>query len=975
MKKLSAIIALAILLAGCSGGTGSKTPYDSVDNDPMDTHIYTLDNGLKVYLSVNKNEPRIQTYIAVRTGSKNDPAETTGLAHYLEHLLFKGTTQFGTLNYEAERPLLDSIRNLYEVYRNTADPDARRSIYHRIDSISGEASKFAIANEYDKLMAAIGSEGSNAHTSEDETVYQEDIPANEIENWAIVQSERFKDMVIRGFHTELEAVYEEYNRGLASDTWKIFENLNRLLFPNHPYGQQTTIGTQEHLKNPSIVNIENYFRKYYVPNNMAICMSGDLDPEATIRIIKQYFGDWQPGDTIVPRQFEPEAPLDKPVVKDIYGLEQEMVVLGWRLPGRKDSEWDKADVMNAVLNNDKSGLIDIDLNQQQRVLEASCFALGMTDYSEFIMVGIPKDGQTLDQVKDLLLEEVDKLQKGEFDERLLQGVINNIKLEDMHALESNEERATMLYESFIHQRDWSDQVNRMDRLARLTKQDIVDYACQHLSTTGYALIYKRQGKDPNEKKIDKPAITPIETNRGKDSQFVTDLLARPVKSIKPRFLDFNKDLSVSTLDNGSELLYKENTLNGTFTLRYIIQHGEKDDHLLPVAARFFEYLGTDKRTVEELQSELYRLACNVGISVNTYETTIYVNGLAENQENAIRLLEDWLQNLKGDDDICSELAADIITERQLEKTNQSACESRLRAYCIWGPVNPYTDVATDEELTAATSDQLIRRLQSLGNYPQCVMYYGPSSQADISKIICETHHVDAAAQKQFAYVRPLDARYPKWQTKENAVFLAPYESKAVKLTMYSNNGQVYDPALIPAITLFNEYFGGSMNAIVFQELREARGLAYSAGAEYEVASHPKEANTFRAVIGSQNDKLPECLDVFHEIIEHMPLVQGNFDLAKEAVVKRLATQRIIADRVLSYYYYYRSFGIDHDLDEDIYNQVQNMTLEDLAAFSKKNVAKRTYKYLVLGDERELDMKKLESLGTVNRLTIDEIFGY
>ena len=277
-----------------------KYAYESVEGDPMQARIYTLDNGLRVYLSVNKNQPRIQTYIAVRTGSKNDPAETTGLAHYLEHLMFKGTNHFGTLDYEKEKPLLDEIRDLYEVYRTKTDPAERAAIYHRIDSISGVASTYAIANEYDKLMAAIGANGTNAHTSEDETVYQEDIPANELENWAIVQSERFQNMVIRGFHTELEAVYEEYNRGLTNDFWKVFENVNKLLFPHHPYGTQTTIGTQEHLKNPSIVNIENYFRKYYVPNNIAITMSGDLDMDQTIALIDKYFGSWQRGADVEP---------------------------------------------------------------------------------------------------------------------------------------------------------------------------------------------------------------------------------------------------------------------------------------------------------------------------------------------------------------------------------------------------------------------------------------------------------------------------------------------------------------------------------------------------------------------------------------------------------------------------------------------------------------------------------------------------
>ena len=261
--------------------------YQTVAGDAMQTRIYTLDNGLKVYLSVNKEKPRIQTYIAVRTGSKNDPAETTGLAHYLEHLMFKGTKKFGTNNPEAEKPLLDDITKRYEEYRTIKDPALRKQKYHEIDSVSQLAAKYFIPNEYDKLMATIGAEGTNAFTSYDVTCYTEDIPSNEIENWAKIQSDRFQNMVIRGFHTELEAVYEEYNIGLSSDMNKCFDALLAKAFPNHPYGTQTVIGTQDHLKNPSIVNIENYFKKWYVPNNAAICMAGDFDPDKTIALLDQ----------------------------------------------------------------------------------------------------------------------------------------------------------------------------------------------------------------------------------------------------------------------------------------------------------------------------------------------------------------------------------------------------------------------------------------------------------------------------------------------------------------------------------------------------------------------------------------------------------------------------------------------------------------------------------------------------------------
>lgn len=966
---------LLLTLVALTAAAQKSHTFQVVEGDPMQTRIYTLDNGLKVYLSVNKNEPRIQTYIAVRTGSKNDPAETTGLAHYLEHLMFKGTTQFGTLDYEKEKPLLDQIRSLYEVYRTKTDPAERAAIYHEIDSISGEASKIAIANEYDKLMAAIGADGTNAHTSEDETVYQENIPSNEIENWAIVQSERFKNMVIRGFHTELEAVYEEYNRGLTNDFWKVFEHMNKLLFPNHPYGTQTTIGTQEHLKNPSIVNIENYFRKYYVPNNVAICMSGDFDPNTTIDIIEKYFGDWEASATS-PVQFDqaPQMPQDIQTC-DVYGLEQEMVILGWRLPGRSDREWDKAEILEALMSNGKSGLADIDLVQQQKVLGFESGAMGMTDGSEFLMIGVPKDGQTLDEVKDLMLAEVGKLQRGEFDENLLVGVINNMRLNEMKGLENNVHRATEMYQAFIHGREWEDVVTLQKRLAQLTKQDLVDYANRWLSTTNYAIVYKRQGPDPNAKKIDKPAISPIEMNRDKTSDFVKELAQRSVEPIQPVFLDFSKDVAATTLKNGQQLLYKQNTTNGTFSLSYIVQHGTKADPLLDIATDYFDYLGTKRMPIEEIQAELYRIACNASISTGDYATTIYVNGLAEYQEQAIRLLEDWLKGLQPDADIYASLVDDELTERELAKTSEDNCAARLRAYCKYGPVNPYTDIASAEQLRHARPKDLVKKLQSLGRYPQIALYYGPSSQDNIAALIEQTHKVDKKAQAQFQYVQPYADRYQMQQTLVNEVYIAPYESKAVKLYQYSNNGQQYDLALEPEVALFNEYFGGSMNAVVFQELREARGLAYSAGAYYAADNHPQESYTFNTSIGSQNDKLGDCLDVFHDICEHMPLAQNGFDLARDAVIKRMATQRYVGQQALYHYYNLRRMGFDHDINSDIYNKVQTLTLDDLRRFAEQNVAGRTYRYIVLGNEQDLDIEKLQSLGTLHHLTLEDIFGY
>ena len=346
--RIMMTLAAALVFLGMAA---QKPVATTVPGDPMATQCYTLSNGLKVFLSVNHQSPRITAHIAVRTGSRNDPAETTGLAHYLEHLMFKGTQQYGTSNYAAEKALLDTIEARYEQYRLVKDPELRRVLYHEIDSISQLAAQYNIPNEYDKLMAGIGGQGTNAYTSTDVTCYTEDIPANEVDRWARIQADRFQNMVIRGFHTELEAVYEEYNIGIAQDQRKIFEALSAKMFPTHPYGTQTTIGTQEHLKNPSITNIKNYFHNYYCPNNVAICMAGDFDPDEVIAILERHFGSWKPNNNLYRPEFAPLKPITAPIDTTVIGQEAEFVALGWRFDAGNSLQIDTMNVVAEMLSN------------------------------------------------------------------------------------------------------------------------------------------------------------------------------------------------------------------------------------------------------------------------------------------------------------------------------------------------------------------------------------------------------------------------------------------------------------------------------------------------------------------------------------------------------------------------------------------------------------------------------------------------
>lgn len=958
------VVILSLLASSCS-----KYKYETVKGDPMNTRIYTLPNGLKVYMSVNKETPRIQTYIAVRVGGKNDPAETTGLAHYFEHLMFKGTPNFGTSDYAAEKPLLDQIEQLFETYRQTEDEAERAAIYHRIDSISYEASKFAIPNEYDKLMAAIGANGTNAYTSQDMTVYVEDIPANEVDNWARIEADRFRNPVIRGFHTELETIYEEKNMSLTRDSRKVWEALDAALFPHHPYGTQTVLGTQEHLKNPSITNVKNYHKTYYVPNNMAICLSGDLNPDEVIATIDKYFGDMVPNENLPKLEFQPEEPITEPIVREVYGLEAANVLMGWRLPGGSSDPNDVAQIASAILNNGQAGLIDLDLNQQQKVLGAYGGFSGQPDYSMFLLGGSPKAGQSLEEVRDLLLGEVAKLRSGDFDEKLIEASINNFKLYMMRAYESNDSRADMYVQSFIAGTNWADEVAQLDRMAKVTKQDVVDWANKYLGPESYAIVYKREGEDKNVQKIAAPKITPIVTNRDKQSTFLTEIQQSKVTPIEPVFVDYQKDMAQFDVRDGIHVLYKKNDLNDIFTLNYVFDTGSENNPALAPAFGYLSYLGTEAMSAEQIASEMYDIACSFSMYASNNQCAIVISGLSENMPKAMDIVEGLISGAVADDAILENLKQDILKSRADAKLSQAQNFAALQRYMRLGEDFIRKATLSNEALEKLDSKTLIALVQELMGKQHEVLYYGPMAQEEVKKCIADHH-------KAADVLAPLTPSHPTLQrTDESSVVLAQYDANQLYYLQFSNRGETFDVKNDPEITLYNEYFGGSMNSICFQEMREARGLAYTAQAWLGSPSYADDCYNYVAFIATQNDKMQTAIEAFDEIINQMPESEAAFNIAKEAIISRLRTDRTTGINVLASYLTLRRLGLTEDRDRQIFEKVQTMTLDDVKATQQKWVKDRHYTYGILGDIKNLDLNFLKTLGPIKTVSQEEIFGY
>ncbi len=972
MKKLTLrLLLLFIALVLSTGAWAYKYDYRTVEGDPFNTLMYTLPNGLQVYMSVNKDRTRIQTYIAVRVGGKNDPAETTGLAHYFEHLMFKGSQQFGTQDYAAEKPLLDKIEQLFETYRITTDSAARADLYRQIDSISYQASLIAIPNEYDKLMAAIGANGTNAYTSYDVTCYVEDIPSNQIENWARIQADRFENPVLRGFHTELETIYEEKNMSLTNDGRKMIEAMFKALFPSHPYGTQTVLGTQEHLKNPSITNVKNYHAQWYVPNNMAICLSGDFDPDNMVDIITKYFGHLKPNDNLKAIEVKPEIPLTEPVRVDVVGLESERIYMAWRTPEARHDDMLVISLISEILNNGTCGLIDENLNNSQKVLSAGATPYDLADQGAFILIGMPNGGQSLDEVRSLLLEQMQLLRNGEFADDLLPATINSLKLRMQQSFENNSDRADYYVQAFVDGQDWADAVAQFDEIENITKDDIIRVANKYFGDNNYVAIYKLQGEDTSIVKMPKPQLTPIATNRDKSSNFLIEIQNTEVAPIEPVFIDFKKDLTILNTKYGIPVYYTLNTTNDISSLIYNIEIGSNDDKTLDLVRSYFDLLGTDKMSAAELKRAFYNLACSYSFSIGGDRSYIVISGLSENLPKAAALFEDFLANAKVDNDAWQRLVDQIEQARINSKQNQRANFSALSAYVAYGgPNNPMTNLYSVDEMRALNPEVVIESARRLYQYQQEALYYGSLSGDEVVNLIETTHRTP----KELLPV-PTEDVFKQAVPEETIIFVAPYDAKQLYMTMFANQGGEFDLTKAPLIELYNEYFGGSMNSVVFQEMRESRSLAYSAIAYQTEPSLPGKPYTYRTQIATQNDKMNDAIEAFLLIINDMPQSQAAFDLAKQALEARIRSERIIKDDIAWEYRSAKRLGLSQEERQTVYEILPYLSLNSILRYQQENIKGLTYYYGILGKIEDLDMDALNRLGKVVILTPEQIFGY
>ncbi len=620
-----------------------------------------------------------------------------------------------------------------------------------------------------------------------------------------------------------------------------------------------------------------------------------------------------------------------------------------------------------LLTNGNAGLFDLNLNQKQTVQSASSNPTFLNDYGYLTLNGSPKAGQSLDQVRDLLLEQIELFKKGEFDEYMIDAVINDLKLRNMRQYENSTALASMYVDAFIHNENWTDKVKFLDDLKKISKEDLVAYA-NSFFVGNHVVTYKRKGEDKNIAKVKNPGITPNAINRGAESQFLKDFNAMESEDLKPLFVDYKKEIKKDKLDSGIELAHIKNKNNDLFDLNVIFDMGKDNDKKMALAVGYLEYLGTDKYSAEELKKEFYKIGVSSSVRTGNDRSNVSISGLQENLDKGLELLEHLMDNAVVDQEAYDKYVESILKSRADGKTNKgNILRNGLNSYAQYGENSRLRDIYNADELKNMNPNELVAIVKDLNNFKHRVFYYGKDVAA--AKTALNKYHIVPSELKEY----PTATIYEQKETGKD-VYFSDFDMVQAEL-FFIAKGDQFDAKKMALSTVFNSYFGRGFSSVVVQEIRESKGLAYSASAGYSSSSDATKNDIVYAYIGTQANKVPEAVDAMIALMNDMPESEQQFITAKESALKQIAAQRITKSNVFWNYERLQKRGLDYDNREEMYKQIQDMTLEDVRDFFNTSIKGEDFSVSVIGNKKDLDMEALKKLGELHEMDVDYLFNY
>ena len=926
---------------------------------------FTLDNGLTVILNPDPNAVGVFGAMAVKAGSKNDPADATGMAHYLEHLLFKGTTELGTTDYAKEKPYLDSIVYYYDLLGKTTDEETRKKIQKLINNQSVQSAKYANPTEFDKLIKSIGGTDLNAFTANDMTVYLNAFPGEQIEKWLELYAHRFQNPVFRSFQSELEVVYEEKNRGMDSPFEKVFEEIQMALFKSHPYGTQSTIGTVEHLKNPSLTKMYKYFNDYYVANNMGLIISGNFDATVAERVIRDKFSKLRSAP--VP-QFPNylQSKFEKKELIEVKYTPFKASVLGFKTFGNRHQDELVFDVCTSVLSNgSQTGLLD-KLQLDGKVMMSGISDLRYNDDGASILFIIPKlIGQSFENAEKLALAEIEKLKKGDFSDSILsiikQEYANSFKKE----LENEQSRCMTLVNLFSQGSSWEEYLSDLDKINGITKEDVIKVANKYF-TDNY-LIYRSSTGFPKKEKIDKPGFEPVVTEQKIDSDYASKFLADVKENANPRIIDYNNDALKTSLHT-SDLYITPNPYNDIFSLK--IERGVGVDSIknLEYISQLFNFCYTKDFTRDQLKKQFGILGITYNAFSSANRTTFVFEGPEANIQKALPIIKELVYNPKVDQSSLTTIIDGIKTNRKAESKEPDLMGNMLLMYAMKGENSYFLKRTANKLLDQLKAESILESIKQTENYATTYHFIGNIQQNELKSMLTSTFPSDKSSHK-VPYLDDL-----KKPISKNSILMLN-DRKTVQSQIYfllntpPFSGKVTDEVNAEA---FNSYMCDGFSGILMQEIREYRSLAYSTGGSFISPIEKNKPGIFYAYVGCQVDKSNEAISVLDSILKQLPKKPERLQMVKAGLINSMSAYYPNFRSISTSIAYGRDLGYNESPRVKKYELYKNLNFNNIVSFYEQNILNRPTVITIYGNLKKIDTKRLTKFGEINKLKIKDI---
>ena len=939
------------------------------DLNALKVKEYRLENGLTVWLNEDHSQPKVFGAVVVKAGAKDCP--DTGIAHYFEHKMFKGTDRIGTLDYESEKVLLDSIAMKYDELAMTEDTAARARLQKEINELSIRSSEYVIPNEFNRLINRFGGSGLNAATSYDATIYFNTFSPQYMVQWAEINSERLINPVFRLFQSELETVYEEKNMYGDFIGDQVMDTLMARYFGPHPYAYPI-IGSTKNLKNPRLTEMHKFFEDYYVASNMALILSGDFDAQQVMPILEKAFSRIRSGN----------APKQEKVMLPPFNGRETMKVkfpipfikamgLGFRGVSANHEDQVALNIAVNLLNNaNGTGYLD-KLMVEHKLMGALAINESMNEAGILAVAIMPKLLiQSYSSAEKMVWDEINRVKNGDFSDEMF----NSLKLEQKRqyasSLENIDSRATVMMNLFSQGKSWNDYLNEVARIESITKEDVVRVAQKYFSNN-YLCVTKSTGKYPKDN-LPKPAFSPVvPRNADASSSYAKQLEKIPEQQVAPRIIDFEKDVKTSKLTPLVTLYTTPNPLNDIFTLNISYGIGALEQPELMQLTNYLQLLGTESLSFEQFRSRLQSIGSTLAFDVTPDAFVMKVTGFDNHIDETMELVGDFIRHAKADDKKLRQIVDDAkVSEKAFFKSGDNVA-SALLEQVKYGDQSRYLRKLSLSQIKKLKGKDMLAIYDKVRSV-QCDLHY--CGTLPVEKVIGTIRQHLPLERTTIASNSPYYRELKQYDRP--TVFFIDMPDMAQSIVYgYVKGDPVDDKASRHASRLFSVYFGGDMSSLMFQEIREFRSFAYRTSGRYQLPNHAHKgtAGSFTAMLSTQSDKTLDALGVLDSLIREMPLKPERVEAVKQTLVNRINNDyppfRNLSEKVASA----RMEGFDRDPAEEFLRDIATMDMQDISRFYREQISGRPVVYVIAGNRKHIDMKKLAEYGTIIKVKKKDIY--